>query len=422
MSAHPAASADVLVVGGGPTGARSALELARHGHDVLVVERRRPAPVVTSRHPSDRGDRPRRWSPVLTATAALDDAGIDIPRHPVSQMRVTTRSNSTTTTWPDVARSATVDLDAVRERLLAAAEDAGARILRGHEASGPIVERGFVRGASVSDPSDVTFEARARFTLVADGADSNFGRALGTTRAAQWPYALARTRVFTSAVGRASEAELVVDLEDRSGTPVTGFGWMYPSGSDHVGVGVLVWSTSPSFRVLRLPALLDQLIGRQHDAWQLTGSPIGPGRSGRLPLGNSVGPISGPTYLVAGDAAGAASPWSGAGVEAAFTTGALAAEVLHRAIETDATALQEFPKLVADRLETHYRIGRLAARLAGTPAVSTRLAHWASRHRPISEALTTVAAAPAALHQNTLAGTAYRIGRVMSSFAPDAER
>ena len=32
-------TADVLVVGGGPAGAAAAYWLARHGHDVMVVER-----------------------------------------------------------------------------------------------------------------------------------------------------------------------------------------------------------------------------------------------------------------------------------------------------------------------------------------------------------------------------------------------
>ena len=41
----------------------------------------------------------------------------------------------------------------------------------------------------------------------------------------------------------------------------------------------------------------------------------------------SVEPSAGPTYLLIGDAVGAANPLSGAGIEAALETGALAADV-----------------------------------------------------------------------------------------------
>ncbi len=49
MTEQPAGrTTDVLVIGGGPAGAATAYWLARHGHDVTVVERkafpaRRPA-------------------------------------------------------------------------------------------------------------------------------------------------------------------------------------------------------------------------------------------------------------------------------------------------------------------------------------------------------------------------------------------
>ena len=63
------------------------------------------------------------------------------------------------------------------------AEAAGATLLQGADAIAPVIDRGFVRGAVVQTadaPSPV--ELRARYVVVADGANSRFGRALGTFR------------------------------------------------------------------------------------------------------------------------------------------------------------------------------------------------------------------------------------------------
>ena len=69
----------------------------------------------------------------------------------------------------------------------------------------------------------------------------------------------------------------------------------------------------------------------------------------RVPLGGSVGPKMGPTFLVAGDAAGSASPFNGDGVDAALMSGRLAAEVLDEALTTgNSTTLQRYPTMLAD--------------------------------------------------------------------------
>ena len=57
------------------------------------------------------------------------------------------------------------------------------RCSTGTRRSAPIVDRGFVRGATRRRPRRrAEFEARAEFTVIADGANSRFGRALGTFR------------------------------------------------------------------------------------------------------------------------------------------------------------------------------------------------------------------------------------------------
>ena len=84
---------------------------------------------------------------------------------------------------------------------------AGATILEGHEAVHPLIERGFVRGAlACSDADGSTVDVRAEFTIVADGANSRFGRALGTYRTREWPYGTAIRTYW-----RSPEARRAVD-------------------------------------------------------------------------------------------------------------------------------------------------------------------------------------------------------------------
>ena len=413
MTAHPSARADALVVGGGTAGATAALELARRGHRVVVIERHRGAMT--------------RAATLLTprAVANLERLDIDPPvGNQVQSVRLTTGDDSATVDWPSHPDLPSYGLvtTGLTQSIGAAATAAGVTVLDGHTATAPIIERGFVRGAYVTAPDGTDFEIRADYTVVADGADSRFGRALGTFREPSWPYALAHRAAFASDIHSSAAIELVLDLRDRSGTPITGHGWMYPTGDGTVTVGVAMMSTSASFHVVNPANLFRRLVSQHRDSWEITGGPVEPPSGGRLPVGLSVGPAAGPTYLLVGDAVGAANPLSRTGTDSAIETAWLAAQVLDEAISTgDAAHLQRYPKLLAERYGSYYQVGRLAARALGQPSVARRAEQLVARRRSFADAYLRITTD--ALRSGSRVGpaeTAFRIGRAITLVAPDA--
>lgn len=414
MTAHPSARSDALVVGGGPAGASTALELARRGHRVVVIER-------------ERSLTPARTATLLTPRALheLERLGVAAPDgNRVQSVRLATADDSSTVDWPHhpdlpAYGVVTAGLPAALGNAIA---EAGVTVLGGHRATAPIIERGFVRGAAVTAPDGTEFEARADYTVIADGANSQFGRALGTFREPSWPYGLAHHGSFPSDVHASAAVDLILDLRDRSGTPIAGHGWMYPAGDGTITIGVVMMSTAATFHVVNPANLFQRFVDRHRDTWGITGGPIEPPSGSRLPVGLSVGPAAGPTYLLVGDAVGAANPLSRTGIESALETGRGAAEVLDEAIRTgDAAHLQRYPKMLADRYGAYYKVGRLATRLIGRPTIARRAERIVARRRSFAEAylrITTDALRPG--RRVGAPETAYRIGRAVSMFGPDS--
>lgn len=407
---------DALVVGAGPAGAAAAATLVGHGHRVVVIDR-----------DDEPGGKPCGELVSPRAVAAIVRCGVDeavLDRfHRVTHLRLSTATRSTSTRWPshdDYPDHAYIaPRHALDELLIERAVAGGATVLRGHEATGPIVDRGFVRGAHAIGQGDA-FELRARFTVVADGANSRFGRALGTYREPTWPYALAHRAVYASSLHDAVEAELVLDLTDRAGTPITGYGWMFPRGDGTVNVGVLILSTSPSFRVINPAHVLDGLVNDHRDRWHLAGEPALSPAGGRIPLGTSVGPAAGPTYVVVGDAAGAANPMSGAGIEYAVETGVLAGSVLTEALRSgNAGALQRYPQLLDDRYGSYYQVGRLIDRFLGRPSVARKVGTLAASRSSYANAFVRLAGNELRSRYPGATEFAYRITRALTLVAPD---
>lgn len=418
MTGHPAAVADVLVVGGGPAGSAAAHRLADAGHRVVIVERRRVPRTKTC------GDliTPR-------AVASLDEIGIGnevLDRFQrVERVRLTEGDRSSSTTWPTHSRYPRHGFVARRDHLdqllVNIAVERGASLLDGHTATAPIVERGFVRGAHITAPGGETFELRAGFTVVADGANSRFGRALGTFRQPSWPHALAHRAVFASTVGDDAEIELVLRLHDRVGTRITGFGWRFPRGDGTANIGVMMMSTSPSFQVVKPVHLLERFVPEHAERWGVDPTPIEPPAGGRIPLGNSVGPLAGATYVVVGDAAAAANPMTGEGIEYALETGLLAGEVISEAIAAgSAPSLQRYPKLLDERYGAYFKVGRLANRMLGRPAVARRVGRIATGRPALTKAFVRLTSNELRAGHTGLAEATLRLGRTLSIVAPDA--
>jgi geranylgeranyl reductase family protein len=344
--------------------------LASAGHHVTILEKR-PVP----RHKAC-GDAltPR----ALRELARLDVDPLRLGGHRVDGVRMVHDGHDVLVPWPlhpDLPDHGVVlRRDLLDTELRRRAAAAGADVLMGHEATAPIVERGFVRGAALSiDPHTESnlHRVTSRFVVVADGANSSFGRALGTARHRNWPYGIATRTYFASPRSDEPWIESVLGIPDASGHPIAGYGWVIPMGDGTVNVGVAVLSTYRDVRGVNALKLLGAFSASIARRWGIDpDSPIKAPTRFRIPLGGSVGPKMGPTFLVAGDAAGVANPFNGDGVDAALMTGRLAGEVLHEALTVgNSTTLQRYPTLLADEVGQFHKVGRLSARFLGRPFV-----------------------------------------------------
>lgn len=407
---------DVLVVGGGPAGLAAAIELGRRERRVVVVDRGltgdEPASLITPR-----------------AVVAARRLGIELTTafHTVDRIRFSSFDADQTVAvpWPATRDIGDPGVVAGRSDLVALlatlARSFGVEIMAGCDAVAPIIDRGFVRGAHVRDHVNRLREVRARYTVVADGPNSQFGRLLGTFREPTWPFAVAEAAEFDSPFDIAPEAEIVLGLTDRIGTPVAGYGWMFPTGGDSVSVGIILSSTSPSFQVTNPVHLFDRFVERQRTRWQLSDEPTTRPASGRIPMGASVGPLAGPTYLIVGDAAGAANPLTGMGIETALETGIMAGDVIGEAFdEQSATALQHYPKLIDERFGPYYKTARLTTRLLGQPAAASKVFAAMTTRRSIADSSLRIATQHLRGARGGRPELVYRLARTVSTFAPDA--
>ena len=410
---------EVLVIGGGPAGAAAAYWLADLGHDVLVVEKK----TFPREKTCGDGLTPR-------AVKQLGDMGLaeELSQfHRYEGLRATAHGRALELQWPThpvypqhgyVVRRRELDTMVARN-----AVRKGATLLEGHEALEPVVERGFLRGAVVkSKESDTPVTITAQYVIVADGANSRFGRALGTFRTREWPYGTAIRTYWESPMHDDPWIESALDVKDRNGNSMPGYGWIFPVGDGTVNIGVGLLSTFRDFKSVNTTQLLDAYAHQVADSWKIDPeSPTQRATSGRIPMGGSVGPKAGPTYLVVGDAAGSVNPFNGEGIDYAYETARMAAQVIHEALVTgNASALQQYPMLLDEEYGQYFKVARLFARVIGRPVLMRELSRVGMHSRTLMEWVLRIMANLLRPDEVGPAEAAYKAAAAIVRLAPNA--
>jgi geranylgeranyl reductase family protein len=377
---------DALVVGGGPGGAAAAYWLAKAGHDVVVVERKDFPREKTC----GDGLTPRAVHQIQEM--GLEPAIVAAGHHRYDGLRAIAHGITLELRWPEhpvfpsygyVVRRR--DLDRlVAEQAVAA----GATLHQGTEAVAPILEGGLLRGAVVRDKADgTTREIRARYVIVADGANSRFGRALGASRHRGFPQGMAIRGYFESPMHDDPWIESALDVRDRNGSSLPGYGWIFPVGDGTINVGIGLLSTFRDWKSVNTSHLMREFSHTLPAYWGIDpDSPCAPPTGGRLPMGGSVTPNVGPTWVLVGDAAGTVNPFNGEGIDYAYETGRVAAELISEALTTgDGMALQRYPSLLDAEYGLYFKVARVFAKVIGNPVLLGELTRVGMHSRTLME-------------------------------------
>lgn len=379
---------DVLVIGAGPSGSSAAYWLADAGFDVVVVEKKRFPREKTC----GDGLTPR-------AVRQLEDMGLSdalAGHHRFDGLRALAYGRELLLRWPDHAgfgRHGYVitrfDLDAL---VASRAEKAGALVVQGCEAIAPLGSKadagGAAMGATVRDgATGEASEIAAQVLVVADGANSRFGRALGTERDKSVPQGMALRGYYASPRHAEHWIESHLDLHDPSGASIPGYGWIFPLGDGRVNVGVGVLSTEKRLKGLNTTRLMDAFVAMAPASWGLSAkTALSEPTGGRLPMGLSVGPRHGPDYVLCGDASGAINPFNGEGISYGYETGRIAAAFVAEALATrDLRVLEAYEQKLQSNYGLYYKAASASMRFLGQPDVMRVLVATGMHSRSLME-------------------------------------
>ena len=378
-------SCEVLVIGSGPSGAACAYWLAQEGHDVVLVERKSFPREKTC----GDGLTPRSVRQLQDIGLGPELAGC----HRYAGLRTHGFGRTHDLAWPEVEGLPPYGYVVTRKDLdgmvATHAAKAGAALWEHTEAVEPIMDGPSVVGARVvaKGADGHSGEVTARYVVVAEGANSRFGWALGNQRNRAYPLGMALRGYWTSPRHDEPWIDSWCDLRDESGKSLPGYGWIFPLGDGRGNVGVGLLTTADIWKGANTTQLLDAFCKWVPASWDIRpGTCLGPPTGGRLPMGLSVGPRSGPSHLVVGDAIGMVNPFNGEGIAYGYETGRLAAEVLHEALTSgNPGALRSYEERLQAEYGMYYRVGRAFVRALSRPDVMKACIYTGIRSRSIME-------------------------------------
>jgi geranylgeranyl reductase family protein len=296
---------DVVVIGGGPAGLTAAAELARSGHNVIVIEEH--ATIGAPVHCTG-----------VLAAEAIDS--LHLPRHavlnPLSTVRFIAPSGRAFEYTTPRTEAVVIDRLVFDRALANAAVRAGASIEQGRRVTA-VAQHARSTLVTLSDGETIA----SRSVIIACGAQYGLQRRLGLDippvylHSAQYEFPAASPRH--------------VEIFFGSAVAPKGFAWVVP-----VRRGTTTFARVGVMAATQATAWFTHLVQHIQHRWQLDiPNPLTPRRR-VLPLA-AIGRTYHDRVLLVGDAAGLVKPTTGGGIYYSIVSGRLAAEVLSEQLQRD---------------------------------------------------------------------------------------
>jgi geranylgeranyl reductase family protein len=419
-------SADVIVVGAGPGGSATATYLARHGVDVLLLEK--------ARFPRDKvcgdGLTPR-------ATRELISLGVDTSGWQRTRgLRFLGRGRELVLDWPQTDTFPDYGLVRTRaqldEVLVRHAVRSGARLVEGTTVTGPLRDDtgrvvGVLARSADEDREDGRLVAhRAKVVVACDGVSSRLATNAGRPRRSDRVMGVAvRAYYRTPRVEDYLVSYLELWRDDNAGRRhlMPGYGWLFPLGDGRVNAGLGILDTSRAFGHTDLKDVMRRWVDSLGDGWELAHDvAAGPIRGAALPMGLNRTPLYADGLLLVGDAAGMVNPFNGEGIDYALEAARVSAEVIVQAKARRTAAdcdrvLHGYPRIMRDQLGGYFTLGRWFAHAVGNPQFMRVGARLALREGRMVHVLLKLMAN---LPQEHGGRADDRLVRALSALAPDA--
>jgi len=383
-SGQHAQSADVIIVGAGPSGSATAAYLAMAGLDVLLLEKA----VFPREKVCGDGLTPRAVRELITLGIPTPAEDGWIKNH---GLRIVGGGIRLELQWPDLASFPPYGLVRTRKDfddiLAKHAVWHGARLHESTNVTDPILDErtGAIIGvrAKAMDPNgrptgeDLVF--RAPLVVAADGNSSRLSMSMNRPKRDDRPMGVAVRTYYTSPRHDDDYLESWLELwsKNDAGNRVLlpGYGWIFGVGDGTSNVGLGILNTSAAFGKVDYKDILSRWVDTLPPEWTFNDQTMtGPVRGAALPMGFNRQPHYDRGLLLVGDAGGMVNPFNGEGIAYAMESGRLAAEVIAQAFARPSDAgrekvLQSYPRVMKDALGGYYTLGRGFAKMIGNPEV-----------------------------------------------------
>ena len=324
---------DAIVAGAGPAGSQTALQLARYGHSVLVLDYRS--------HPGNK------LCTGIVGRQCFEQFGIpaDLVLHEACGASFVTGTRCVVMARPGPQAYVIDRVEYVR-RLAERAAQNGAEIATGYVVSGVDRRPDHVEVTAQSVAGGGRkIKVRARCIVVASGAGSRVGAMAGLLPA--------RKLAFASQVTVRAPALDQVKVFLPGIVPAGHFGWLVPQGDGLAKAGVMGRA--------RDRTVLNEFIG-----YCATTGLIAPAGENAatwpVPVGQARRTFASRAVLI-GDVAGQVKPATGGGIYYSLLSADLAARTLHTALQMDdlsAAFLQQYEADWRRTLGRELRVGQVA--------------------------------------------------------------